>query len=337
MINPIIELKGLSKRYHDKIVVDSLSLEINKGEVFGLLGPNGAGKTTTILMMMGLCEPSAGKSLVCGYDSSIHALEVKKKVGYMPDNMGFYEGMSAIDNLMLIGELNGLSSIEAHKKGCELLEVVGLGNNVTQRVGTFSRGMKQRLGLADVLMKNPEVIILDEPTLGIDPSGVRDFLKLIKDLSSQKNITVLLSSHHLHHVQEVCDRVGIFVNGQLLACGEINSLAQRIFNKQGYSTIIELAKGERSANQLKNILEELDGVVEVEVNNNQLEVTTKENQTAHIVRFVVERGYDVIGINRKSYGLDDVYMAYFSSTIKSELNNEKPKRKKSFEWLSGSR
>ena len=238
---------------------------------------------------------------------------------------------------MLIGELNGLTSKEAANKGHDLLEVVGLGNNATQRVGTFSRGMKQRLGLADVLMKNPEVIILDEPTLGIDPSGVRDFLKLIQELSKQKNITVLLSSHHLHHVQEVCDRVGIFVKGQLLACGEINSLAHRIFNKQGTSTIIEVENGEGNILGLKKILDGLDNVIEVVVAGNQLEVTTKENQTAKIVRCAVENGYDVTSVNQKSYGLDDVYMAYFSSTIKSELNNEKPKRKKFFEWLSRSR
>ena len=226
----IIALEGLTKTYGDFTAVDHLDLSIRKGEIFGLLGPNGAGKSTTILMMMGLTEPDQGNAKVCGIDPVRNPVEVKKKVGYLPEDVGFYNEYSGLENLVFTARLNGADRETANKKALELLKRVGLQGVEQKKAGTYSKGMRQRLGLADVLIKDPEVIILDEPTLGIDPAGIRDFLDLIVHLSREEGITVLFSSHQLHQVQQVCDRVGIFVGGKLLAEGNIQSLAGQLFS-----------------------------------------------------------------------------------------------------------
>lgn len=220
----VIELTGLTKRYGDFTAVDHLDLSIRKGEIFGLLGPNGAGKSTTILMMLGLTEPSEGNVFVCGINSTTSPVEVKRKVGYLPEDVGFYEDLTGVENLVYTAELNGIPRTEAQEKALSLLHRVGLGNEINKRTGKYSKGMRQRLGLADVLIKNPEIIILDEPTSGIDPSGVQDFIHLIRHLSHENGLTVLFSSHHLHQVQQLCDRVGLFGKGRLLAVVDLKEL-----------------------------------------------------------------------------------------------------------------
>lgn len=217
MSQHVIELTGLTKKYGGFTAVNDLNLTVEKGDVFGLLGPNGAGKSTTILMMLGLTEPTAGSVMVCGINSTTHPIEVKRKVGYLPEDVGFYDDMTGIENLVYTAQLNGIAKEEAVQKAVQLLDRVGLSNDGKKKAGKYSRGMRQRLGLADVLIKEPEVIILDEPTSGIDPSGVREFMDLIRQLSHKDGQTVLFSSHHLDQVQQVCNRVGLFSSGKLLA------------------------------------------------------------------------------------------------------------------------
>jgi len=217
MSQHVIELTGLTKKYGGFTAVNDLNLTVEKGDIFGLLGPNGAGKSTTILMMLGLTEPTAGSVMVCGINSTTHPIEVKRKVGYLPEDVGFYDDMTGIENLVYTAQLNGIAKEEAVQKAVQLLDRVGLSNDGKKKAGKYSRGMRQRLGLADVLIKEPEVIILDEPTSGIDPSGVREFMDLIRQLSHKDGQTVLFSSHHLDQVQQVCNRVGLFCSGKLLA------------------------------------------------------------------------------------------------------------------------
>lgn len=227
MSQQVIELTGLSKRYGNFTAVDNLHLEIRKGEIFGLLGPNGAGKSTTILMILGLTEPAEGSVSVCGINSTTHPVEVKRKVGYLPEDVGFYEDMTGMENLVYTAGLNGIPRPEACEKAALLLNRVGLGGEMKKRTGKYSKGMRQRLGLADVLIKDPEIIILDEPTSGIDPAGVQDFIHLILHLSHENGLTVLFSSHHLNQVQQVCDRVGLFDKGCLLTVIDINELHKK--------------------------------------------------------------------------------------------------------------
>ena len=216
----VIELTALTKKYGSFTAVDHLDLSVCKGEIFGLLGPNGAGKSTTILMMLGLTEPTSGTVTVCGINSTTHPIGVKRKVGYLPEDVGFYDDLNGIDNLVYTAMLNGISEKDAFAHARKLFGQVGL-TDEAKKTGKYSRGMRQRLGLADVLIKNPEVIILDEPTSGIDPTGVQEFMELIRALSREKGLTVLFSSHLLHQVQQVCDRVGIFGRGKLLDVIEI--------------------------------------------------------------------------------------------------------------------
>jgi ABC-2 type transport system ATP-binding protein len=323
MKDPIIQLQGLTKYYGSVKAVDDLNLDIYKGEIFGLLGPNGAGKTTTILMMLGLTDPTSGTAYVCGHNATSSPIEVKKKVGYMPDSVGFYGNMTALENLLYIGRLNGLPENELQTRSIQILEIVGLAADKDKKTAAFSRGMKQRLGLADVLIKNPDVIILDEPTLGIDPTGVRDFLALIKQLSRQQGLTVLLSSHHLHHVQQVCDKVGIFVNGKLLAQGDIGALSGQLFGTDGHVTSIKVAQAITQPWPLEPELKQWEAINQIAINENELEFTCSRDITASLVRFFVEKGYDVISVNQKNYGLDDIYQKYFESNSTENTTYEK--------------
>ncbi|HOX41724.1 MAG TPA: ABC transporter ATP-binding protein [bacterium] len=315
MENPIIELRGLTKCYGSIRAVDDLNLSIQKGEIFGLLGPNGAGKTTTILMILGLTEPTSGSAYVCGYDATTTPILVKRKVGYMPDSLGFYDTMTALENLMYIGELNGISPYESKERALSIMQVVGLENDMNKKTSTYSRGMKQRLGLADVLIKQPDVVILDEPTLGIDPSGVREFLGLIRQLSRQQGLTVLLSSHHLHHVQQVCDRVGIFVKGKLMAEGNMDTLSKNLFEEKSFEIRITVMNNltlpwEHEAEFLL-----LNSIKQAVVGDHEINVSCSKDVTPEIVRYFVDKGYDVMGVQRKEYGLDDIYQKYFESSL----------------------
>ena len=233
------------KQYGDVTAVDHLNLEIHKGEVFGLLGPNGAGKTTTTLMLLGLTDPTSGTAEISGLDCTRDALAVKKIVGYLPDNVGFYPDMSGRENLIFSGMMNGLTRKEAEERASGLLERVGMTYAADRKTGTYSRGMRQRLGIADVLMKDPEIIIMDEPTLGIDPSGMRELTALIRELSVKDGRTILISSHELYQIQEISDRVGIFVKGRMIACGRIDELGQQLQNEGLYMVDF---RAEKSAN-----------------------------------------------------------------------------------------
>lgn len=230
----IIRTSELVKQYGDVTAVDHLNLEIHKGEVFGLLGPNGAGKTTTTLMLLGLTDPTSGTAEISGLDCTRDALAVKKIVGYLPDNVGFYPDMSGRENLIFSGMMNGLTRKEAEERAVGLLERVGMTYAADRKTGTYSRGMRQRLGIVDVLMKDPEIIIMDEPTLGIDPSGMRELTALIRELSVKDGRTILISSHELYQIQEISDRVGIFVKGRMIACGRIDELGQQLQNEGLY-------------------------------------------------------------------------------------------------------
>jgi ABC-2 type transport system ATP-binding protein len=233
----VIEAEGLTKKYGHQIAVNNLNLQIHEGEVFGFLGPNGAGKTTTLLMFLGLTEPTSGKVRVIGFDPTRDPFHVKEKVGYLPENVGFYDDMDARQNLQYIARLNRIPDEISAGRIDEALKVVDLLEEVGKKVGTYSKGMRQRLGIAEVLIKEPKLIFLDEPTIGLDPDGTNRMLDLIHSLSREKNITIFLSSHLLDQVQRICDRVGIMIKGDLVAMGPIEELAKKKLgvNKEHYT------------------------------------------------------------------------------------------------------
>ena len=222
----VIATRRLTKEYGSITAVDNLDLTIRAGEVFGLLGPNGAGKTTTVLMLLGLTEPTRGVVRVLGRDPTREPLAIKRQVGYLPDNVGFYGGMTGRENLRYTARLNGLTRSEADARISQLLAEVRLEEAADRHAETYSRGMRQRLGIADALVKDPSVLILDEPTIAIDPAGVEELLALLRRLVTERNLTVLLSSHILGQVQSLCDRVGFFASGQMVAAGPLEELAR---------------------------------------------------------------------------------------------------------------
>ena len=224
---PVIRTRGLTKRYGSLTAVDALDLEIHPGEIFGLLGQNGAGKTTTILMLLGLSEPTDGKVSVMGLDPAREPREVKRRVGYLPDAVGFYGGLTGRQNLRYTARLNGLDRAEADTAIGESLDHVGLADRADDPVDTYSRGMRQRLGIADALVKSPDLLILDEPTTSIDPLGVVEILDLLRRLVDQRGLAIMLSSHLLTQVQSVCDRIGIFAAGRLVGEGTVEELAAK--------------------------------------------------------------------------------------------------------------
>lgn len=317
----IIELVDLTKNYGTFTAVDKLNLSIRKGEIFGLLGPNGAGKSTTILMMLGLTEPTSGSVYVCGVNSTTNPIEVKKRVGYLPEDVGFYDDLTGRENLIFTARLNSIPEKEAQEKTNLLLDRVGLSEQKEKKAGKYSRGMRQRLGLADVLIKNPEVIILDEPTLGIDPTGVRDFLELIVKLSKEEGLTVLISSHHLHQIQQICDRVGLFINGKLIAEGNIQTLSQSISANEPFIIEAEISSPQQNTspdsleanhlNKLQDVLTKLEGVLSVRINDNIFQIGCSHDATPDIARAIVESGAGLKYLNKKEYGLDDIYNRYF--------------------------
>ena len=304
---PVIETSALTKRYDSVVAVDGLDLTIGRGEVYGLLGPNGSGKTTTILMLLGLTEPTSGHVRVLGRDPSRHPLAVKRQVGYLPDSVGFYDEISARENLRYTAGLNGLPRDEAEARIEEALARMGLRDVAHRGVGTFSRGMRQRLGLADVLLKRPLVAILDEPTMGLDPEGAVEFLAMIRGLKAE-GITVLLASHLLHQVQAVCDRVGLFHQGRIVLEGQVDALSERVLGG-AYRVHLEV-DGQPPA--LEAALADAPGVVRVvrESPRGYL-IEAKSDVRGALARRVVDSGGALLSLSLERLGLDEVYARHF--------------------------
>lgn len=303
---PVIETQNLTKRYGTFTAVDGLTLRVRAGEVFGLLGPNGSGKTTTILMLLGLTEPTSGTARVLGEDPARNPLAVKRRVGYLPDSVGFYDELTAYENLAYTARLNGLRSREADRRIAEVLQRMGLGDVADKAVGTFSRGMKQRLGLAEILLKQPQVAILDEPTAGLDPHAAHEFLDLIRGLRSD-GLTVLLSSHLLHQVQAVCDRVGLFNKGKMVLEGTVEELARRVLGG-AYRIRVEVAGDD----QLESALAGLPGVVRVRRERPGLySLDTQADLRGEVARRIAATRASLLGITIEQPSLDEVYEKYF--------------------------
>ncbi len=304
-MSAVIETQGLTKHYGPVVAVDGLNLLLNAGEVFGLLGPNGSGKTTTILMLLGLTEPTAGTATVLGEDPMRNPLAVKRRVGYMPDSVGFYDELSARENLRYTARLNGFPAPETETRITESLTRMHLQDVADRPVATFSRGMRQRLGLADVLLKRPQVAILDEPTVGLDPEAALEFLAMIRNLKAD-GITVLLASHLLHQVQAVCDRVGLFNRGRMVLEGTVEGLAAKVIG--GVYRIRIEASGE----DIERALAGIPGVAKVTRERPGVYVLeTQQDVRGEVARRVAATRANLLGISLERQGLDEVYARYF--------------------------
>jgi ABC-2 type transport system ATP-binding protein len=325
--------RRLTKRYGTLTAVDRLDLEVRRGEIFGLLGQNGAGKTTTILMLLGLTEPTDGEARVVGLDPARRPLEVKRRVGYLPDAVGFYEDMSGRANLRYTAALNGLGGRDAERAIDEVLAQVGLADRGGDRVGTYSRGMRQRLGIADALVKDPDILILDEPTTAIDPIGVQEILELLGVLSRERGLTILLSSHLLSQVQSVCDRVGIFAAGRLIGQGTVDALAAR-FGSDEAVVEVDVRGDDHEAGRVGAALASIEHVREVRRPDRpggpwQVVVAPAAAEPAvreSIPQAILAAGLRLVGLRGTVPSLDDLYRAALERPAESSGVPAKPVR-----------
>ncbi|HZR90608.1 MAG TPA: ABC transporter ATP-binding protein [Bradyrhizobium sp.] len=311
----VIVAESLSKRYGSASAVDKISFNIKKGEVFGLLGPNGAGKTTTILMMLGLTEISSGRISVLGYDPARQPLQVKRRVGYLPDSVGFYDHLTAVENLAYTAKLMGLSLKERTQRIAEALKRVRLDDVAHKRVATFSRGMRQRLGLAEIIVKRAEIAILDEPTSGLDPQATLEFLDLIRELKAE-GITVLLSSHLLDQVQRICDRVALFQAGHIVLMGSVAELSVQVL---GAGFVVEVeAEGVGIARRLATI----PGVSNVEtVAKDRFRMTAERDVRADAARAVVAVDGALRRLSVDEPSLEAIYARYFQGKTPGDVRH----------------
>ena len=302
-----VEAHGLTKRYRNQVAVDGIDFEIGFGEICGLLGPNGAGKTTTILMLMGLTEPTSGRISVLGYDPLRDPLAVKQRVGYLPDSVGFYDHMTGRQNLSYTARLAGISRAEIESRVMEALRQVRLENEAEKRVGGYSHGMRQRLGLAEVIMKRARLAILDEPTSGLDPQSTAELLDLIRSLKAQ-GVTIFLSSHMLNRVQAICDRVLLFNRGRIALQGTVEELSREIL---GGGFAIEVTA---TGIHLPQTLKAIPGVRGVAaIGNNTCRAAAETDLRPAIAQHVVKAGGALLRLSVVEPSLDDIYTRYFES------------------------
>ncbi|HZQ15083.1 MAG TPA: ABC transporter ATP-binding protein [Pseudolabrys sp.] len=307
MSDAVIEANGLTKQYGQTAAVDHISFSVGRGEIFGLLGPNGAGKTTTILMLLGLTEISGGEVHVLGFDPRREPLSVKRRVGYMPDTVGFYDNLTAADNLRYTARLIGFRLAEREKRIAEALERVGLGDVAEKRVATFSRGMRQRLGLAEILMKGAQIAILDEPTSGLDPHATSELLGIIRGFKAE-GVSVLLSSHLLERVQSVCDRVALFNAGKIALMGSVADLGRQVLGG-GYVVDIE-ADGAGLAERLA-LIPGVSGVEKTGIGKLRLHADRDVRPEAAAEVVAMQGRLKFLGVQDPS--LEAIYNRYFEA------------------------
>jgi ABC-2 type transport system ATP-binding protein len=304
----IIETENLTKIYgkgKEAIkALDNVSLKVPKGSVCGLLGHNGAGKTTLISLLVGLTLPTSGSGKVLGYDIVKESINIRRKVGLLPEGFGFYDDMSALENLIYLGQLYGLSLKDATLKAKEVLEKIGLSNEMNRKVAAFSRGMKQRLGIAQALLKDPELLILDEPTVGVDPYGAKGFRDLIISLSKE-GITTMISTHLLHEIGIICDYAIILKRGKLLDYGNLKDMTQKVIEKIGATYEISI-KG--NIIDLMEKFKSIEGVKKVYIEDNKLIINVSFDKRDRILQFLREKEIVFEYFNERPISWEEIFM-----------------------------
>jgi ABC-2 type transport system ATP-binding protein len=255
-----------------------------------------------------LTEPTSGLVSVCGFDPTHQPLEVKRRVGYLPENPGFYEDISARENLLYMARLNYIPEDEIRRRISEVLDQMELVDDSRRLVREFSRGMKQRLGIAEVLVKHPQAVILDEPTLGIDPDGAIRILELIKDLNRHHNLTVMLSSHQLQQVQAICSRVGIIVRGRLIVQGQMDELGRAILKERQWNFLLEIGGG---TDGVEGDLRTINGVAEIEKRGHGLFLRCTRDVRPEVLSLLARKNLPLLQLRSEDPTLEEIYLKYF--------------------------
>jgi ABC-2 type transport system ATP-binding protein len=298
----MIEVEHLFKVYGEFAAVRDISFTAEPGQVTGFLGPNGAGKTTTMRILTGFMPPTSGTARVAGFDVFERSLEVRRRVGYLPENVPLYRDMTARNYLMYIGEIRGIKNVRA--RADELLSRVGLSDRANSRIRTLSKGMKQRVGLAQALMHNPQVLILDEPTIGLDPLQVLELRQLVADLG--RDHTVLFSTHILSEAEQVCDKVVIINAGEILAEGEPSELRARL--QRGSRVLV---RSDAPAPVLRDLITSVPGVKSVEITTDGVIATPTDadgDPRALISKAIIDRGLSLTEIRPLAVNLEEIFL-----------------------------
>lgn len=305
MEKAVIETQSLTKKYDQKAVVKDLNLSVGESEAFGFLGPNGAGKTTTIKMLMGLIQPTSGTGKVCGFDIVHQVLDVRRSCGVLPEPAGFYDNLTARQNLRFYGSLYGLKGKDLESKVVSTLELVGLPGAIDMKIGKFSKGMKQRFGLAQAIVHDPRVLIFDEPTAGIDPQGAEDYRNLVKELKSRGK-TIFMTSHILPEVEAVCDRIGIIVNGEMKICGKVDELVEQYTKRQGFQ--LKLRVKELDEPRVRESLRPLAGISNVVKNDGYYLINSSDDVSEDVSRAVCQTGGVVTELEVYRPSLNEIFL-----------------------------
>ncbi|RPJ28065.1 MAG: ATP-binding cassette domain-containing protein [Chloroflexi bacterium] len=298
----MIQVNGLTKDYGARRAIDNISFDAEQGEIVGFLGPNGAGKTTTMRILTGYMPPSDGTATVAGYDILEESLEVRKRVGYLPETVPLYNDMTALEYLKFMADLRRIP--DAEERAYETLEGVNLKERANSYIGTFSKGMRQRIGLAQALIHRPEVLILDEPTIGLDPAQVVEMRNVIREIG--KDRTVLLSTHILSEAQQICDRVLIINKGKIVTEDTPENLQARLVGAQ---RVILRVRGDSDG--LGNKISKVKGVRTVEAKSDgsvEFEFGAGEDARPQVAKAIIQAGYELLEMRPVGLSLEEIFL-----------------------------
>ncbi len=298
----MIQVNGLTKDYGARRAIDNLTFDAEQGEIVGFLGPNGAGKTTTMRILTGYMPPTDGTAIVAGYDIVEESLEVRKRVGYLPETVPLYNDMTAIEYLKFMADLRRIPNSD--DRAYETLEMVNLADRANSYIGNFSKGMRQRVGLAQALIHRPEVIILDEPTIGLDPAQVVEIRKVIREIG--KDRTVLLSTHILSEAQQICDRVLIINRGKIVAEDTPENLQSRLVGSQ---RVLLRVRGE--SDELPAKVSKVKGVRDVEAKADgsvEFEFSAGQDVRPQVAKAVITAGFDLLEMRPIGLSLEEIFL-----------------------------
>jgi len=308
----MIKVSGLTKDYGARRAIQNLNFDAQQGEIVGFLGPNGAGKTTTMRILTGYMPPTDGEAIVAGYDVVEESLEVRKRVGYLPETVPLYTDMVVFDYLKFMGELRHIPNVDDRVD--EVLDMVGLIDRANGYIGNLSKGMRQRVGLAQALLHRPEVLILDEPTIGLDPGQVVEVRELIREIGKER--TVLLSTHLLYEAQNICDRVLIINKGKIVAEDTTENLQARLI---GAERVVVRVRGE--ADELADTIKQVKGVREVETKDDgavEFEFASGKDLRPEVAKQIIKSGYDLLELRPLGMSLEEIFLELTGSDSKKK-------------------
>jgi ABC-2 type transport system ATP-binding protein len=327
----MIKVEGLTKRYARTIAVDDISFEVQKGQIVGFLGPNGAGKTTTMRVLTCFLPPTAGTAQVAGFDVLEQALEVKKRIGYLPETPPLYPDMEVSEYLTFVGKLKGLAGADVPKRVNEVCDRCAITDVRMKLIGKLSKGYRQRVGLAQAILHNPDVLILDEPTSGLDPKQIIETRELIGSLAGDH--TIILSTHILSEVEHSCERVIIINQGKLVAQDTVANLTNRLRGSESVALEITATNGNLNNNEVRQKLEQVAGVSRVVLKDTKdnrcaFEVESLQGRSvrADLARAVVSAGWDLQELRAVGFSLEDIFLQLTASEKeKAEMKPEETK------------